>query len=176
MGLDLYCGDVSVRVGSYSTVHVIRNFMIKLLVFWLAHGSHNLSSENVQRLTELFQEMVRNDYDVDYVYIEKNLQTLTREFTRLGWLGLFNWIFHSDCDGTFSSDDSKEVLSFLEASFSTITIENFPQFFNDKLNWVMDESFNTRETFLAAENRHTHFYLFEIFHCSSTSGEDIVFA
>jgi len=52
MGLDLCCGSVSIRVGSYTSVHRVRNFLIESLIKYLEITSEGKSTDNVYDLVD----------------------------------------------------------------------------------------------------------------------------
>lgn len=96
MGLDLYCGNESQRVGSYSGVHVERAKWI------LAEAKRRTSIGNTaqaKRLKKLVMKTTRGvviDYDA---------------FQRMDWLpGIRAFVDHSDCDGYWTPQEAEDML------------------------------------------------------------------
>jgi hypothetical protein len=153
MGLDLCCGSVSIRVGSYTSVHRVRNFLIESLIRYLEITSEGKSTDNVYDLVDfnakkdllsLLKRVIING-EIDYNYLSE----ITPELSLLNLNGFTCFINHSDCDGMIDSFDASEFIK--------------------TLNIV--ENYMNKEVYF----EDNQFYLKNIFIESSETGDDIVF-
>lgn len=102
MGLDLICGSVSERCGSYSYVHEIRYLLLCALKEYLEMETTNYN-EKVDYLCQLITKENTIQYD-------KSDPTKHVLFYKKKLNGFFPFIFHSDCDGSLSSYEAKQFL------------------------------------------------------------------
>ena len=102
MGLDLICGSVSERCGSYSYVHEIRYLLLCALKEYLEMETTNYN-EKVDYLCQLITKENTIQYD-------KADPTKHVHFYKKKLNGFFPFIFHSDCDGSLSSYEAKQFL------------------------------------------------------------------
>lgn len=153
MGLDLCCGSVSIRVGSYSSVHRVRNYLIQSIINYLKATSENKSNNNLcdlvdisakKELLELLDKVIVDD-DINY----DKLENVQMELSLINLNGFTCFINHSDCDGMIDSTDADDFIKTL----------NIVKDYMDKSYYHEDDEF----------------YLKEIFEESSNTGEDIWF-
>lgn len=103
MGLDIACGRLVERVGSYSGVQRQR-------VVWIQAEIKRQEALGNNGLVQQMKKSIRSTEHVDYEAFEKTD----------GWLdGTRAFVDHSDCDGTW---DASEAMSILEA---VTTLEPF---------------------------------------------------
>ncbi len=153
MGLDLCCGSVSVRVGSYSSVHRVRNYLIQSIINYLKATSENESNNNLydlvnisakKELLELLGKVIIDD-EINY----DNLEKIQMELSLINLNGFTCFINHSDYDGMIDSSDADDFIKTL-----------------DIVKDYMDTS---------CYHEDNEFYLKEIFEESSKTGETIWF-
>jgi hypothetical protein len=174
MGLLFICGyKVSSCVGSYSTVHNQRWALISLLINWLKSEDCSLDNVEKLRITSILEGIIDNVNET-IKYDAILFDELREIFIMLEWNGVYNYIIHSDCEGSLDSFDTKDLLDFLETTLASIKEEDFPEFINDS-GLYFNSPCHTKEGFLASENRHKHFYLYEIFNYSVEENEEIIF-
>lgn len=107
MGLDLFCNGISVRVGSYSYVHLLRTEWIKATIEYIK--DKKLSND---LLDELNSWLLENQHiNINYQNISEKPSKL---MTKYGLQGLHYFVSHSDCDGHFNSRQSTQILKTLE--------------------------------------------------------------
>lgn len=157
MGLDLYCGSCNVRVGSYSGVHHVRNYLINLMISFLnnsikshiktdsIYNSIDLSAK--KELLESLKKVISNG-EINYNYLE----SIRVDLTSYNLDGFLCFIIHSDCEGIISSTEASDFIQTFDIVKENITIDS---------NYLDDNE---------------DFYLLEIFKESANSGEDIIFA
>ena len=111
MGLDLYCGDFHTRVGSYSSVHFVRNYLIESLINYLKDESEN--NKNLDEITILaYQDLINSlgnvlvDNEINY----NKLEELEGELFLLDLEGFNCFIIHSDCEGSITFDQSERFI------------------------------------------------------------------
>jgi hypothetical protein len=118
MGLDLVCGDISIKMGSYSNVHNIRAYWIKAeIIYQKQQGNYDIA--------KAMEDVIKKDkygYKIDYEI-----------FNLLPWdLGTEKFVYHSDCDGIWTSDESKKILETLDKLRDImLKIEEFKYYFCD---------------------------------------------
>lgn len=102
MGLDLICGSVSERCGSYSYVHEIRYLLLCALKEYLEMETTNYD-EKVNYLCQL----ITKENTIQYDKADPSKHAL---FYKQKLNGFFPFIFHSDCDGSLSSYEAEQFL------------------------------------------------------------------
>ncbi len=103
MGLDLYCIEEHVRMGSYSYVHVERANWIRAAIKYLqAHQITGL-------LDEICPWLLNNE--INYEVMENKPSKLMKQHKLQG---LHYFVVHSDCDGKWKPNESKQILKTLE--------------------------------------------------------------
>jgi hypothetical protein len=102
MGLDLICGSVSERCGSYSYVHEIRYLLLCALKEYLEMETRNYN-ERVDYLCLL----ITKENTIQYDKADPTKHVL---FHKKKLNGFFPFIFHSDCNGSLSSYEAKQFL------------------------------------------------------------------
>lgn len=99
MGLLLICGKKSYGF-SYSTMNYIRQELIQAYILWRQH--QDLSTEDLERV-------ISSD-TIDYQLFEK------LDYNECGiFEGLYRFVNHSDCDGTWSWIDAGYILTTFNA-------------------------------------------------------------
>ena len=110
MGLDIYTSNLHARVGSYSSVHILRLNMIKASIEYLSQFSNCRNSINLKE----FLKTTFSKNGIDYKMFS---EYKTYPYNLLE--GLFIFTDHSDCDGIFLPEHSSKILETIEliASF-----------------------------------------------------------
>ncbi len=103
MGLDLYCIEEHVRVGSYSYVHVERTNWIKATLKYL-------EANHLHQLLDELSTWLLNDH-VNYNSVSAKPSKL---MSQCKLQGLHYFVVHSDCDGSWKPHQSKQILKTLE--------------------------------------------------------------
>ena len=118
-----------------------------LLESLIKHLENNNKIENLSKeiMLEYLNKLVSSN-DIIYNQFNEDMHDMLNVYN-LG--GFDSFIFHSDCDGTLESEDATKFL------------ETYRLIEND----IDKSKFHNNDTF----------YLYDIFHHSSTSGEGIVF-
>jgi len=98
MGLDLYCGNMVQRFGSYSIVHKVRILWIKAYSMWLKSQDKDNS---------MLLATIKTDNDINY----KKFGTL--QIQTMGFEGLYAFVYHSDCDGSWDVEEVEIILETL---------------------------------------------------------------
>ena len=100
MGLDLFCGNKYVCFGSYSIVHLIRLYWMKAFIEWMKEQNELYEDDyNV----EYFVDIIRNN-EIDY----DKLSDIELDFKT--FIGIKTFVSHSDCEGTWDSMESSDIL------------------------------------------------------------------
>lgn len=107
MGLLLLCGEVAVKMGSYSSVHTERRRWIEAYNKWLGtledkESELTLTTADGDSLSEL-----------DY-HIVETLDTVNIEVIPV-LEGLQRFVVHSDCEGRWSTYDAQSILDTLDS-------------------------------------------------------------
>lgn len=103
MGLDLFCtGTESIKMGSYSTVQQIRIHWIFAYIQYLQSTSPSSS------LIKQLERCVQNN-DIHYDNFSK-----LRNQDELAFSGLFDFVFHSDCEGIWEPSQVKDIMDTLD--------------------------------------------------------------
>lgn len=102
MGLDLTCGNVHIKCGSYSSVQKIRYQLLVGLKYYLE--SFFPEKEN---LIHYLCSLVKKKDTVQY---HKEDSSKNRELGELFLNGFFPFIFHSDSDGCLTPYEAKQFL------------------------------------------------------------------
>ena len=94
MGLDIVCGDLNERVGSYSGVQRQR-------IAWIEAESKRQKSMGNVKAAEAMKKVIVSADEIDYALFEKTD----------GWLpGTRAFVDHSDCDGMWDAYEAAEIL------------------------------------------------------------------
>ena len=103
MGLDIRCnGFESVRVGSYSTVHLIRKDWINAYIGYLK------SIKADEDLIAKLEKTITREDRIDYRLFEGLYTTIEKGFD-----GLYTFVNHSDCDGIWTHEEIGYILETL---------------------------------------------------------------
>jgi hypothetical protein len=100
MGLDLVCGDIIIKMGSYSSVQEQRALLLKGYIMWLHDQGIHETAKTIGKCVK----KRKDGFEIDY----KNLDM------ELLMPGMKAFIFHSDCEGEWSVQDAKDILESLE--------------------------------------------------------------
>ena len=130
MGLDLICGNIHIKCGSYSSVQKIRYELLVGLKYYLEYFFPEKDT-----LIDYLCSLV---IEKDKVQYHKEDSKKNREFQELFLHGFFPFIFHSDCDGYLSSYEAKQ---FLE------TWDIIEEYIDSSLLKEKDRSFYLEEIF-----------------------------
>lgn len=134
MGLDIFTDNMNQRVGSYSRVHTLRREMIHASINYLDQFPNCNSS---LELSSFLKSCVNEDktYANPKLILNINKFLNYKDYNYELLKGLFIWVDHSDCDGSLSPEDSREILATLELIFEflnkcyfkdeKVKIENF---------------------------------------------------
>ena len=147
MGLDIYTDNCSERVGSYSGVHHLRKEMIIASIKYLEQFKDCCSSINMIKV--LKESLVADNMDIINYDKFKNFKDIADHYM----MGLYKWVYHSDCEGMLSSYDSEMILETLKHIYPFI-----------------DSRYFTGDIIELEE-----FYLYDIFKDSIDNDCDIVF-
>jgi hypothetical protein len=99
MGLDLFCtGLESIKMGSYSTVQEVRLHWIFAYIQYLQNT--NPSSTIIKELNQCVQ-----NNDINYEKFFK-----LRNQGDIGFSGLYDFVYHSDCEGIWEPEEVKEIM------------------------------------------------------------------
>lgn len=102
MGLDLICGDIHMKCGSYSSVQKIRHELLVGVKYYLESFSPE-KEDLIDYLCSLLKEK-------DTIQYHKENHMKNRELGNLCLDGFFPFIFHSDSNGSLSSYHAKQFL------------------------------------------------------------------
>lgn len=182
MGLDIYADDVGARVGSYSYVHTNRRDWISATIQYLENmsieefrkyietvnsdiddGDDSIELDRnryINRLLKLLQEWINtnNRTSIDYRAIEQKDETVRNELRFFRLIGLYYWVYHSDCDGYLTPCEAKEIL---------ITLKKIYKYMKNSDDF---------DGFDADEREIDDYYLYSIFKNSVDTDSLIVFA
>lgn len=156
MGLDLFCGDTSVRVGSYSTIREIRIFWLNSACLYLNKIMFNPSiypgdkdNRKIKAEICLSHLKMRSKY-LHKIYDVAEMNSL-RYF---GLTGLARWINHSDCPGYLSPGESLDIIE---------TLKNIYPFMNEE--YKNDYNHATSASFLFEKDTSDlcNYYLYDVF-------------
>lgn len=98
MGLEIYCGDISMKVGSYSEVHRQR-------VGWLKAEAMRLDEQGEYDQAQLVYECFRN-HEIFYGKL--------KQIRKIVLPGSWAFVHHSDCEGTWESHEAQQILEAIE--------------------------------------------------------------
>jgi hypothetical protein len=147
MGLDICTENFSERVGSYSGVHILRVNMIKASIEYLKQFKDCYFSDAM--VCHLEKTLNSDDSPpLDYKHFKSFI-----EIADDNMVGLYKWVYHSDCEGYLTSEDSEKILETLKVIYPYLDSRYF---IND-------------------ENKFEEFYLYNIFNDSVETGCDVVF-
>ena len=128
MGLDLFCGDYSIKMGSYSTVHIIRREWILAYIKYLESSTQ----KPLVLLNKLIQEM---QYD------KINYKTFTRiSSDHEGFQGLKIFVDHSDCEDDWSYEEVESIMQTLNLIRDHLKAESSSWHFNGD-DYYLEEIF-----------------------------------
>ena len=163
MGLDIVCNNISARVGSYSSVHVLRYNLLIAIKKYLENMIKNYKAEipngqefEDEETTNKMADLIIAEPLVEYLNeLTENNQINYDAFNKeknnhLGFFdldGFMTFIEHSDCDGSY--DDANDFIKTY-----------------DLVKDYVDENY---------KNEDNSFYLDEVFNESAESGTNIYF-
>jgi hypothetical protein len=122
MGLDLICDDMHIHVGSYHTIHSMRIDWINAYIAFMREKDQNTVS--FTNIDIQLSNIIRNQM-IDYYNLKKI------NFENLIFNGLMTFVNHSDCDGTFSSQECCNILITLTIIKPYLKQQNESKFNND---------------------------------------------
>lgn len=107
MGLDLICGNIGIRVGSYRRVHIERKLWVEAYNNWVA------------TLKEDEEEAPIPINSHDYKITEADMEALESHTANTEVAveildGLKRFVIHSDCEGYWSPYDAEAMLTTLD--------------------------------------------------------------
>lgn len=153
MGLDIYCGDVSSKVGSYISVHIHRKILLKCVLYYVQYLIDNrvktkptICNDELNRLKEHLEKMlickekslnisnisnkkVLYYVPIDYDYYENNDNDIYSLLQLFNIEGVLYFIIHNDCEGEITSSESKDFINFL-----SLAIPKSLPYFEDEKN------------------------------------------
>jgi len=97
MGLDLYCGGVYMKMGSYSTVQRVRVRWILAYASYLEKEKKQGGGDTIQKLRSVVSS---SSEEIDY---DRFCQIPLEEE------GLSRFVYHSDSDGSWTSEDASYI-------------------------------------------------------------------
>ena len=114
MGLDLTCGDIDVRVGSYGFVNILKIYLLETIKNYII--KNNIDDD----LPKEIDEIITNG-NIDYnKYI--NIQ---HKLIFYNLYGFDCFIYHSDCNGIIESYDSKYFIELYDTLEDYFDKDNF---------------------------------------------------
>ena len=96
MGLDLSCLDMTIKMGSYTSVHTQR-------IGFLKAEAKRFRSLGMTAEADRILRSIRAQGGIDYDAVHKNLRPILHP-------GLYAFVHHSDYDGVWTSDESSQIL------------------------------------------------------------------
>jgi hypothetical protein len=130
MGLDLVCNNISIKMGSYSSVHRIRQHWIQAYI--------QVHKNEVQGI-EMLEKTIEKE-DIDYELFSK-VSLDCGNFQALCY-----FVYHSDSDGIWTWQESAYILTLLNSIknvLKTIEPENFYDDEKYYLEEILNESWKT---------------------------------
>lgn len=127
-----YCKVKDASVG-YGTVHVIRSCLLKML----DSVKGTSYADRFESLTERSHRMTTEDIAKEWDQFASDLSEDCEEGS--GLYGIYLFVDHSDCDGTFNGDDCREIATSLrkllesdiDLSYAECVIENLYDVFSE---------------------------------------------
>ena len=107
MGLDIGVYNepkIWENVGSYSSVHYLRNLFIKSAIKWSEQNNHD-------DVKELLKPWLHDKFSICY---EKIPQFCPSRLNELDLAGLYWFVNHSDCDGGWSVGQCNDIIFFYQ--------------------------------------------------------------
>ena len=153
MGLDLICSSMDVRVGSYSMVHKVRNYLIESLINYLTKGitdkpNNNSVYERINKqakieLLDLLNQVIINN-EISY----QKLIEIKPELSICNLNGFTCFINHSDCDGGINSIEAEQFIATLDTVKDFMNKDIFHEDGEFYLKKIFEESINTGEVII----------------------------
>lgn len=117
----------------YGTVHVIRSYLLRML----DSVKGTSYADRFENLTERSHRMTAEDISKEWNQFASGLSEDCKEGS--GLYGIYLFVDHSDCDGTFSGEDCKEIATSLrklldsdiDLSYRDCIIENLYDVFSE---------------------------------------------
>lgn len=103
MGLHLDCGEMCIKVGSYSTVQQVKIYLLKTIKKYVIINNID------QDLLEEINEMIKNNI-LDYDKYKSSYMS----FTMHDLIGFHCFINHSDCEGIIEPEESEEFIELFD--------------------------------------------------------------
>jgi len=105
MGLDLVCGSLSIKMGSYGYVHVQRwGWLQAQKLYLLSKASTSVEREQIETLFRpCLLSLSKFSPKLDYDYIRRHLQSYILP-------GVFTFVYHSDCEGYWTPEECQEMI------------------------------------------------------------------
>lgn len=123
MGLDIVCGALGERVGSYSGVQRQR-------IAWIRSEARRQESINNKSTAKAMRETILSTQEIDYSLFEKTD----------GWLeGTQAFVNHSDCDGTWDPDEAAAILEAVQTLKPFFEAEDLDYYFYEDGSYYLDE-------------------------------------
>lgn len=105
MGLLLFCGNMSIKMGSYSSVHIQRVGLIKAYILYLKEtipSSSNAMDNALQAVANRRLASKLGTILVQGGYCPSLDTTRLRALKADMHGGIFSFVYHSDCDGSWN--------------------------------------------------------------------------
>ena len=107
MGLDLECDGEMIKMGSYSSVHRQRTGLVAVSIARIkATGDHRGGA----LLQSTLSKSSGNEIMIDYTTLRK-----IRPYFFDTEDGLFLFVDHSDCDGSWSPSEAESIVAWFES-------------------------------------------------------------
>lgn len=168
MGLDFECGDMYMRVGSYSTFGKLREVLIRCTYEFIVN---QINSENRKELLEHLNKIILGDVYISpfiscigYKHIYNNYSEIHRLLLNYNCEGMLLFICHSDCEGNHTVKEVNKIIIWLKQIF---TYENNERILF-KNNFINDNDGHKKENTL-----YEKFYLSKIFDYSIETNQSI---
>ena len=145
MGLDLYCHDLHIKCGSYSSVQLLRIHLLQAIKNYIS--DHYKSRNDLINYINKLVTIENNKQVINYHYFDNN--SMNKELALLKLDGFISFINHSDYDGIYDSFDTQQFIDT----------------YNVVSNYI-DKKY---------KNMNGEFYLYPIFNSCIELDEDIIF-
>ena len=123
MGLDFECGEMYMRVGSYSTIAKLREILLRCTYEFIRNDAtaNPLKKELLEHLDKmLLGDMYISPFvsSIGYKHIYNNYSEIHRLLLNYNCEGLLLFICHSDCEGNHTVKEVKKIIKWLKQIFT----------------------------------------------------------